>query len=207
MPPNFSANSIGILRSLLPSMTYTLPAEDRENPKLGLAAEMLRCHGAVQLKAWGTSMLPSLWPGDLLTIQRAAYDEVVSGDIVLVMRDNRFFVHRLVERRRVQDCLSWITRGDAMPGNDAPVGASDLLGRVAGVRRGNRSFVPSRRVSRLHSTLAWMLLCRWDCFRSLMLRIHAACRPAGSTPINQSSLGVPRPVRAIPGTPSHSSQP
>jgi signal peptidase I len=188
-------------------MPYTLSLEDRENPKLALAAEMLRCHGAVQLKAWGTSMLPSLWPGDLVTIQSAAYDEVVSGDIVLVMRDNRFFVHRLVERRRVQDCLSWITRGDAMPHNDPPVGASDLLGRVAGVRRGNRSFVPRRRVSRLLSTLAWML-CRWDCFRSLTLRIHAACLQAGSTPTNQSSLGVPRPVRGIPGTsPSHNSQP
>jgi len=188
-------------------MPYTQPLEDRENPKLDLAAEMLRRHGAVQLKAWGTSMLPSLWPGDLLTIQSAAYDEVVSGDIVLVMRDSRFFVHRLVERRRVQDCLSWITRGDAMRHNDPPVGASELLGRVAGVRRGNRTFVPSRRISRLHSTLAWML-CRRDRFRSLTLRIHAACLQAGSTPSNQSLLGVLRLVRGIPGTsPSQNSQP
>ena len=51
--------------------------EDREDLKLGLAAEMLRCHGTIYLKAWGTSMLPSVWPGDLLTIQGAAYDEVV----------------------------------------------------------------------------------------------------------------------------------
>jgi peptidase S24-like protein len=180
-----------------------MPMEDLENPKLGLAAEMLRCHGAVQLKAWGTSMLPSLWPGDLLTIQSAEYGEVVSGDIVLVMRDNRFFVHRLVERRRVQDSFSWITRGDAMPHNDPPVVASELLGRVAGVRRGNRSFVPSRKTSRLHSTLAWML-CR-DCFRSLMLRIHAACLAAGPTPTNQSSLGVLRGGRGT--SPSHNSQP
>ncbi|MGA8442093.1 MAG: S24/S26 family peptidase [Candidatus Sulfotelmatobacter sp.] len=186
-------------------MRYTLPVEDRENPKLGLAAEMLRCHGAFQLKAWGTSMLPSLWPGDLLTIQSAAYDEFVSGDIVLVMRDNRFFIHRLVERRRVQDCLSWITRGDAMPHNDPPVGVSELLGRVACVRRGNRTFVPSRRVSRLHSMLEWML-CRWDCFRSLTLRIHAACLQVGSAPANQSLRAGP--VRGIPGTSSsHNSQP
>jgi hypothetical protein len=180
-------------------MPYTLPLEDRENPKLGLAAEMLRCHGAVQLKAWGTSMLPSLWPGDLLTIQSAAHDEVISGDIVLVKRDNRFLVHRLVERRRVRDCPSWITRGDAMPHNDPLAGASELLGRVAGVRRGNRSFVPSRRISRLHSTLAWML-CRWDCFRSLTLRIHAACLQAGSTHARQSFRSVFGAVRGISGT-------
>ncbi|MFZ3371295.1 MAG: S24 family peptidase [Candidatus Sulfotelmatobacter sp.] len=73
--------------------------ETREDPKLGLAAEMLRRRGTIHLKAWGTSMLPSVWPGDLLTIQNAAYDEVIPGDITLVLRDNRFFVHRLVEKR------------------------------------------------------------------------------------------------------------
>lgn len=189
-------------------MLYMLPLEDRENRKLGLEVEMLRCHGRIQFKAWGTSMLPSLWPGDLLTIQRAADNEVVSGDIVLVMRANRFFVHRLIERRRVQDCLAWITRGDAMPHNDPPVGASELLGRVASVRRGNSSFVPSRQVSYPNSALAWMLW-RWDCFRRLTLRIHAARRQqAGSTPAWPSFRGVFGSMRGIPSTsPSPNSQP
>ena len=85
------------------------PLEDLDDPKLGLAAEMLRSQGTVLLKAWGASMLPSVWPGDLLTIQNAAHDEVVPGDIVLMMRKNRFVVHRLVERRRDRDRFSWIT--------------------------------------------------------------------------------------------------
>jgi signal peptidase I len=154
--------------------------ENLDDPRLGLAAEMLRGGGTVRLRAWGVSMLPSVWPGDLLTIQSAVHDEVVPGDIVLVMRDNRFVVHRLVERRRVQDRFSWITRGDAMPHNDPPAVASELLGRVAGVRHANRSFVPSRRVSLLQSVLAW-ILCRWDRFRNLALRIHAARLPPGQT--------------------------
>ncbi|MFZ0145141.1 MAG: S24 family peptidase [Candidatus Sulfotelmatobacter sp.] len=145
---------------------------NHEDPKLGLARETLRCHGTVKLKAWGTSMLPSLRPGDLLTVRSAAHDEVVPGDIVLVLRDNRFVIHRLVERQQFQDCLSWITRGDAMPQNDPPVAASEVLGRVASVRRANRSFVPSRKVSPLHAKLAWML-CRWDRFRNLALRVHS----------------------------------
>jgi len=149
-----------------------------EDPKLGLAAEMLRCGGTVRLRAWGASMLPSVWPGDLLTIQSAAHDEVVPGDIVLVMRDNRFFVHRLVETRRDGDCFSWITRGDAMPQNDSPAAASELLGRVVSITRSNRSFVPSRRVSPLRSSLATML-CRWDRIRILALRIHAARQVVG----------------------------
>jgi hypothetical protein len=160
------------------TLPLTLPREDRENLKLGLTAEMLRHHGVVQLKAWGSSMLPSIWPGDLLTIQSAPCDEVVSGDIVLVMHGDRFLIHRLVERRQVQDCLSWITKGDSILHDDPPVGASELLGRVVEVKHGNRSFVPSRQLSRAHSMLAWML-CRWDCFRSLALRIRPVSVQAG----------------------------
>jgi Peptidase S24-like len=181
--------------------------EAREDLKLGLAADVLRCRGTVRLKAWGTSMLPSVWPGDLLTIQSAAYDEVVPGDIVLVLCNNRFFVHRLVEKRRGQDCLSWITRGDAMPYSDPPASVSELLGRVAGIRRANRSFVPSRRVSQLHSALAWML-CRWERFRNLTLRIHVARLRGGSTRAGEFFRGVFGAVRGIPGiSPSRTSHP
>jgi signal peptidase I len=159
-------------------MHYALTS--REDPKLGLTAEMLCRRGIVRLELRGSSMLPSLWPGDLLSIQSASVDEFVPGDIVLVMRDGRSFVHRMIERQQGQDRLWWITKGDAVPRNDAPVEASELLGRVAGVRRGNRSFIPNRRVSRLRCALAWML-CRSGHFRSLALRVHAARLQASAT--------------------------
>jgi hypothetical protein len=151
-PPRLCADSTGMLHNLRrPSMPY--PLEAREDHKLELTAEMLRCRGTVQLRAWGTSMLPSVWPGDVLTIQGVAHDELVPGDIVLALRDNRFFVHRLIERRELQDCTLWITRGDAMPCNDPPSTALGLLGRVASILRANRSFVPNgfgERERRLH---------------------------------------------------------
>jgi len=158
--------------------------ENRADPRFGLAAQMLCGGGTVRLKARGASMFPSLWPGDLLTIKSAAHDEVIPGDIVLVLRDSRFVIHRAVERQQFQDCLSWITRGDAMPQNDPPVAASELLGRVASVRRGSRSFVPSRKVPPLHSTLAW-ILCRWDPLRNLTVRIH-------SVRLGENLTGLPR---------------
>ncbi len=99
---------------------------------------------------------------------------------MLVLRDNRFFIHRLVEKRRDEDCISWVTRGDAMPHDDPPAAAAELLGRVAGIRRGRRSFVPGRRVAAFHFALGWML-CRWDRFRNLALRIHAARLQAGTS--------------------------
>jgi hypothetical protein len=175
-------------------MSYTL--EVRGDLKLGLAAEMLRRRGTVRLELRGTSMLPCLWPGDLLTIQNAVHDEVVPGDIVLVMRDNRFFAHRVVESRLDRDCISWITRGDGVPHSDPPVAASELLGRVTGIRRANRSFVPSRRISLLQSALAWMLR-RWDHFRSLALLIHTARLHAGPARTGQFCCGVFGAVRGI----------
>jgi hypothetical protein len=169
MPPNFSADSTGRVRNLLLSIPSVLGTH--EEAKLGLATEILRSGGAIRLKAWGTSMLPSLWPGDLLTIQGRGYDEAVPGEIVLVLRDNRLFVHRLVEKRN-QNPPSCITRGDAMLHNDPPAVASGLLGCVVGIHRANRSFVPNRRVSQLQSGLGWTL-CRWDRFRNLTLLMHA----------------------------------
>jgi Peptidase S24-like len=168
-----------------------------EDPKLSLAAEMLRGHGSVCLELRGTSMLPCLWPGDELTIQNAALCEVVPGDMVLVMRDSRFFVHRLIERQEDQDRVLWITRGDSVQQNDAPVSASELLGMVVGIRRGDRSLVPRRRVSLLQSVLAWML-CRWDRFRGLALRIHAARLQASPMPsFFRGVFGAERRVPAV----------
>jgi hypothetical protein len=184
----------GRTRSLHPPAPF--PLETSEDLKLDLAAQILRSRGAVRLKARGTSMLPSVWPGDLLTIQSTAHDEIIPGDIVLVMRDDRFLIHRLVDRQPEQDHFSWVTKGDAMPHNDPPVAASELLGRVASIHRAHRSFAPGRRVSLFHSALAWML-CRWDRFRNLTLRIHAVRAQAGAP-----SLGAPNPGAPNPGAPN-----
>ena len=146
-------------------------AKPQVETKVDLAAEVLRRGGTIRLKASGTSMLPSLWPGDLLTIQSAGCDQVAAGDILLVVRHERFFIHRLVGWRLGSNCLLWITKGDAMPHCDPPATASDLLGRVTYVRRGHRGFVPSRRVSLPRFALAWML-CHWNRFRNLALRVH-----------------------------------
>ena len=168
-------------------MPYALEAPGET--KLGLAAELLRGHGTLHLKARGTSMLPSVWPGDLVTIQSVADDEAVVGDILLVLRDNRFFVHRLVERRLVQDCLLLIMKGDAVPHNDPPATASQLLGRVTRIRRSNRSFAPKRRASVFQSGLAWVF-CRCDRFRNLMLHLHEASLQSSATRVGQFFCGL-----------------
>jgi signal peptidase I len=165
------ADEFLVRRALLEEMIET-----REAVKLVLVGEVLRRCGSVQVRAWGTSMLPALWPGDLLTIRAVPSEELAPGQMVLVTRDNRFFIHRLIEKRKVQDRAFWITKGDAIPNEDSPVTESELLGRVADVQRGGRTFIPRREMSLFHSSLSWML-CHWSRFRSLALRIHASRNP------------------------------
>jgi len=146
-------------------MSHT--SEIREAHKLDLATEILRSGGAIRLQALGTSMLPSIWPGDVLCIESKS-GEASPGDIVLVARDRRFFIHRLIEKRDSQ----WITRGDSLPQNDAPVAEPQVLGKVRAIHRQTGDVIPGRRVRPLVRALAWVL-CHWDSFRSIALRGHS----------------------------------
>jgi hypothetical protein len=142
--------------------------EAREAYKLDLAAEVLSSHGTIRLRALGTSMLPSIWPGDVLSIESKSREELVSGDIVLVARGDRFFVHRLIEKQG----LHWITRGDSLPQNDAPVVEAQVLGKVSLIHRQGRVIVPNLRVTVFAGVLATML-CHWDALRNLALRLRS----------------------------------
>jgi signal peptidase I len=174
-----------------------LTANDREDLKLGLAVEALRTCGTVCLKARGTSMLPSIWPGDVLTIGSVAGDQLAAGDIVWFMRYGRCFIHRLVTRDPVNNRNCFVTRGDAMPQNDPPVAAADLLGRVIRIRRGNRVFVPQPRVPLSDSAVAWVLF-RSHRLRGVALRIHPFLQSLRqSVRVGPVSL---RRWRRVPGT-------
>jgi signal peptidase I len=142
--------------------------EVRENHKLELAKEVLSSGGAIRLRALGTSMLPSIWPGDVLRIESKLGEDFVPGDIVLVARDPRFVVHRLVEKRNSQ----WITRGDALPQNDPPVADSQLLGKVFTIHRKSRTITPSPRLKPVIRLLTWTLR-HSNSARNIALRIHS----------------------------------
>src|SRR5437763_8955152 len=52
-----------------------------------LLAEVARKFGEIRFKATGDSMLPSVWPGDLLTVRRQSFSEFQNGEIVLYERE------------------------------------------------------------------------------------------------------------------------
>ena len=110
----------------------------------GLAGEIVRNFGEVRLRVFGTSMVPSVLPGDLVLIQRAALEEILPGEIAVFLREGRLFVHRVVERKKIsvtgsgteEPCM--ITRGDRQRDCDPPVSSSELLGRVVCIERDRR---------------------------------------------------------------------
>jgi hypothetical protein len=103
-----------------------------------LAAEVLRTYGSLRLGVTGWSMFPAILPGDVICVERASFDRVSEGDVVLFHRDGRLFAHRAV--RTAGDAIDSgvLTRGDAMRSADAPVTESELLGRVTSIDRNGR---------------------------------------------------------------------
>jgi signal peptidase I len=96
-----------------------------------LATESLRASGRLRLRVRGESMLPTLWPGDVVEIARCSVEDVRPGEIVLALRDGRFFLHRFVGRSQQS---GFLLRGDSMPAADPEFSREALLGRVADSR-------------------------------------------------------------------------
>lgn len=176
-----------------------LPLKDQGEFKLDLVMKALRRRGRVQLRVWGVSMLPSLWPGDLLTLQTATPEDVIPGDIGLVVRNKRCFIHRVVAKQIGEDSISFVTRGDAMPDND-PIAAAEFLGLVTAVRRADRTFVPARRLSLARSVVGW-ILCRSYHLRFLSLRLHAMWLYGWNHLVRPRRLG---PLEIAPPAPRNS---
>jgi signal peptidase I len=150
---------------------FDMNFQAREAGRCSLVAEALRSWGRLRLRASGISMLPALWPGDLLTIQVHQLDQVKPGEIVLYMRGGRFFIHRAVSKSIDAKGTFLITRGDCMAENDLPVSRAELLGRICEIQRAGSVFVPARKLSPSQWVVAYML-CHWSLLRRLTLRLR-----------------------------------
>jgi signal peptidase I len=145
--------------------------------KCELAEKTLRLFGSLRLRVTGFSMLPSVWPGDLLLIHRREIEQIYPGDIVLFARQGRLIAHRVVFKTDDLEAPSLITRGDARPSQDSAIGPAQLLGKVSAVLRGGEWIQPSRRLSFGARTVA-MLVSRSGWAAGMLSRLRAIrCRP------------------------------
>ena len=144
--------------------------DERSDVKLGLAIDMLRSVGEARLAVSGGSMLPSLWPGDILEIHRVAVTDISKGDIVVFARENRLIVHRVLRMNGESDdvACTLTTRGDRSARVDAPVSVNELLGRVRTIQRSNRNILPRMTLS---TQIASWILRRSELLTRLLLHL------------------------------------
>lgn len=139
--------------------------------KCELATEVLRSSGKLRLRVTGWSMLPSVWPGETLLVERASADQVSEGDIVLFGRDRRLFAHRVVARRCAAGHTHIITQGDGMRRPDPPVRSSQLLGRVSHIVRNGRHIEPRTSLRLPDRIVAALVRCS-ESAKRLVVRVH-----------------------------------
>ena len=143
--------------------------DTRSEVKGELFLDILQSTGIARLAVTGASMLPAIWPGDVLEVERRGADEISPGDVVLFTRQGGYTAHRVVAKTRTADRPLLITRGDALPAPDDPISPEQLLGRVVAVLRGGRRLEP--RPTRWGRAAAWILARSEFCVR-LVLRLR-----------------------------------
>jgi len=137
-----------------------------------LVADVARNHGNVQLRVAGASMVPVLWPGDLVTVQNCDPAQLETGSILVIRQKERLIAHRLVRRAGAY----LVTRGDARPRCDDPVKPADVVGRVESITRDGR---PVRAQPAGWQRLAAAILRRSELCTRLFLRLGPKIRTFG----------------------------
>ncbi|MGO9640254.1 MAG: S24/S26 family peptidase [Candidatus Acidiferrales bacterium] len=95
-------------------------------------------------------MIPAIWPGEILLIQRKDIHEISQGEVVVYQRGDRLYAHRVIccpDRTGAGERSSprLITRGDAIAAQDPPVSESEFLGYAAAIlRNGAWQEIPAR---------------------------------------------------------------
>jgi hypothetical protein len=146
--------------------------------RTAFAADVLRRSGHLHLRVQGESMLPTLWPGDVVGVSSCTLEEIRPGEIVLALRDSRFFLHRYISTCKLG---GFLLRGDSMPGTDPRFPREALLGRLT--CRSNATFAHVA-FDVMWSRAVGMLLCHCGVIRRVALKLH------GRRTVRSSELGV-----------------
>jgi signal peptidase I len=153
--------------------SYKIDFMTVSNPSArNLAKEALHKSGRVRMLVSGASMVPTLRPGDLITVESARAGEIRPGEMVVFALSGRLVVHRVIAKTGDPREPLLATRGDRARRDDPVVSSVELFGRVTQIERGNRRVRPRNRL-----TPAERLVCRLlrvsDRAASLYLRVSA----------------------------------
>ena len=103
--------------------------------RLALAQETLQRFGRLTFRATGSSMLPAIAPGDILSFHTPRPDELIPGRVVLFGDGERLVAHRMLTLGHPMIT----TMGDALRRPDAAVPHERVIGVLDGQQRDGRS--------------------------------------------------------------------
>lgn len=120
-----------------------------------LAGEVVRTFGRVRVRVTGTSMIPAVWPGDVLVVERRPPEKLQRGEIAVAEREGTLVAHRVVapsapfvapgfNPASPRPTATVITRGDSQLLADEPLRPDELLGTVVLIERGTSARQPRR---------------------------------------------------------------
>jgi len=93
-------------------------------------------------------MLPSLQPGDILSVEGKAAGGVNSGDIVVLTDNYQWLVHRVLRLYQDHSCWKILTKGDNRLTPDPVWVSPEAVGKVIMIQRGERWIRFDRRSAR-----------------------------------------------------------
>src|ERR1039458_6687210 len=154
------------MRKDAPSAARSIWSTERS----ALAADALRRAGHLRLCVHGESMLPTLWPGDVVEIATCSMEDVRSAEIVLAEREGRFFLHRFIA-----PCTpnGFRLRGDSMSACDPQYPPEALLGRLVRRTDGRRRLSSATPLRASLSRALGVLLCHCAVARRLALKLQS----------------------------------
>ncbi len=165
-----------------------------------LAGEIVRTFGRVRVRVTGTSMIPAVWPGDVLVVERRAVEKIQRGEIAVAERAGRLVAHRVVSTPassapkptatnagRPSVALGFspassaviaplLTRGDSQLAPDEPLHPEELLGTVVLIERGRAARQPRRALNFAAKLVAGMAQ-RSTTATRVLVRLHDMFTP------------------------------
>ena len=162
--------------------------QTKQDARLDLAAEVLHRFGEVRFVAQGSSMIPSIYPGDLLTVRSESIAGARCGEIVLLLLGGRFFVHRVIRKLPDRNRTVFATRGDALAQEDPSVDGTQLLGRVTAILRHGKTIKCAVDLNPLNKFLRWAVRNSETFARTLLAAHLLRCRILGGSSFQESEV-------------------
>lgn len=140
-----------------------------------LAGEVVRTFGRVRVRVTGMSMIPAVWPGDVLVVERRAAEKIERGEIAVAEREGRLVAHRVIGPRvdaGLKPTATITTRGDSLLAADEPLRVEELLGTVVSIERGAGARRPRRKLG-IGARLLAAVARRSSMAARVLVRLHA----------------------------------